>query len=152
MKFILIFIVAVIASASSFVVHVATVEWLPAWIGNQMQGVSVGTSWHVRYIAGVTSLEYGLAAITLYYLARDKLLAFGRFRAALIFSVLLMAIHGVFIRQPLMDYIVGNPLHVVVVQNGFKWLVWLLMSFCIVFGSELVTNLSSAKKINTADR
>lgn len=40
MKYFLIFMVAVVASASSFVVHVATSEWLPAWVGTQMKGVS----------------------------------------------------------------------------------------------------------------
>ena len=146
MKIILIFVVAVIASTSSFVVHVATVEWLPDWIGNQMQGVSIQPSWDVRYIAGVTSIEYGMAAIALYYLAREKLLDYGKFKSALLFSVLLMAIHGAFVRQPFMDYVVGNPFHVVLVQNGFKWLVWLLMSFCVVFGVELVNKVTGANK------
>lgn len=42
-----------------------------------------------------------------------------------------------------MDYIIGNPLNVVLVQNAFKWLVWLLMSFFIVYGYEFVMNLGS---------
>jgi hypothetical protein len=45
-----------------------------------------------------------------------------------------------------MDYVVGNPLHVVLVQNGFKWLVWLLMSFLVVFGFELAIKISGANK------
>lgn len=146
MKFFLIFIVAVAASASSFIVHVATVEWLPSWISSQMQRLSIQPSWDVRYIAGVTSLEYGIAAIALYYFARSKLIGFGKFKAALVFSVLLMAIHGAFLRQPFMDYVVGNPIHVVMVQNFFKWLVWLLMSFCVVFGFECVVKGACANK------
>ena len=146
MKFFLIFIVAVVASASSFIVHVATVEWLPSWVSGQMQGLPIQPSWDVRYIAGVTSLEYGIAAIALYYLARNKLIGFGKFKAALVFSVLLMAIHGAFLRQPLMDYVVGNPIHVVLVQNFFKWLVWLLMSFCVVFGFEFVIKVACANE------
>lgn len=141
MKIFLIFIIAVLASASSFIVHVTTVEWLPSWIGNQMQGITVQPSWNIRYIAGITSLEYGLAAIALYYLARDKLLIFGKLKSAILFSILLTAIHGAFFRQPFMDYVVGNPLHVVLVQNGFKWMVWLIMSFCVVYGVEWVDKI-----------
>ncbi len=111
-----------------------------------MQDVSIQPSWNIRYIAGVTSLEYGIAAIVLYYLARDKLIVFGKLKAALLFSVLLMALHGAFLRQPFMDYMVGNPIHVVLVQNLFEWLVWLLMSFFVVFGYELVTKIACAKR------
>jgi hypothetical protein len=73
-------------------------------------------------------------------------LVFGVFKASLLFSILLASIHGAFVRQPLMDYVVGNPLHVVLVQNGFKWLVWLLMSFLVVFGFELAIKISGANK------
>lgn len=146
MKLLLIFIVAAIGSSSSFFVHIISVEWLPSWIGSQMQGVTMHSSWNVRYIAGITSIEYGFAAVTLYFLARDRLITYGRFKASLIFSVLLTAIHGAFIRQPFMDYMVGNPIHVVLVQNGFKWLVWLFMSFVVIFGYELILNKTSANE------
>lgn len=143
LKFFLIFLVAVLASLSSFLVHVITAEWLSSWVGSQMQGLQIQPSWNVRYIAAVTSLEYGFAAIGLYYLARNKLLVLGVIKASILFSVLLASIHGAFIRQPFMDYVVGNPLNVVLVQNAFKWLVWLLMSFVVVFGFEFVVKISS---------
>jgi hypothetical protein len=145
-KLLLIIVVAAIASASSFIVHVATVEWLPAWVGSQMQGIVIQPSWNVRYIAGATSIEYGIAASTLYYFSRSKFVKIGVFRASLLFAVLLAAIHGAFIRQLLMDYVVGNPFHVVLVQNGFKWLVWLLMSFVVVYGVEFIVERASANK------
>jgi len=146
MRVALFFIVAVIASTSSFAVHVATAEWLPVWIGSQMQGISVQPSWSVRYFAAASSVEYGIAAITIYYIARNKLLHFGKFKAALVFSALLMATHGALIRQPLMDVVVGNPLHVALVQNGFNWLIWLLMSFCVVYGYEFVNHATRPNK------
>jgi len=49
-------LVAAIASLSSFLVHLVTVEWLPTWIGMQMQGLQTHPSWDVRYIAGVTTI------------------------------------------------------------------------------------------------
>lgn len=147
MKILLMFMVAAIASSSSFVIHIISVEWLPAWIGSQMQSITTQSSWAVRYVAGITSIEYGFAAAALYFLARDKLINYGFLKASLIFSVLLAAIHGAFIRQPFMDYMVGNPIHVVLVQNVFKWLVWLFMSFVIISGYELIFNKSRANKV-----
>ncbi|SIO96741.1 hypothetical protein [Vibrio spartinae] len=131
-------VVAAIASSSSFIVHIISAEWLPSWVATQMQGMSIQPSWSVRYVALITSIEYGLGATVLYMLAREKLIIFGRMKATIIFSVLLMAIHGAFVRQPLMDFLIGNPIHVVVVQNGFKWLVWLLMSLIVIVGYESV--------------
>lgn len=141
MKALLLIILAVIASLAGFVVHVITVEWLPSWIGTQMQGLQLQASWDVRYIAAISSIEYGLAAIGFYYLSREKLLRIGKFKSALLFSVLLMAIHGVFIRQPLMDFVIGNPLHVTLVQNAFQWLPWILTAFVVVYGYELINKL-----------
>ncbi len=141
MKLLLILLLAATASLGGFVVHVTTVEWLPNWIGTQMNETQIQPSWDVRYIAAVTSIEYGLAAVGLYYLSREKLLAYGKLKAAAILSLLLIAINGVLIRQPLMDYIIGNPLHVTLVQNGFKWLPWILMSFIVVFGYEFINKL-----------
>jgi len=137
-KIFLLLILIVAASLSGFLVHVTTMEWLPSWIGTQMRGIEIKPSWNVRYIAAITSVEYGIAAVSIYYLSREKLLTFGKFKCAVIFSILLMSIHAVLIRQPLMDFIVGNPLHVILVQNGFKCLVWALMSFIVVYGFEFI--------------
>ena len=138
MKILFLLLVVVVASSSSFVVHVISAEWLSVWVNNQMQNVVIEPSWNVRYVALITSIEYGIAAIFLYFLAREKLIKYGKFKACLIFSILLTAIHGAFIRQPFMDFIIGNPLQVVIAQNAFKWLVWFLMSVIIVFGYESI--------------
>lgn len=137
-KLALTLLVVVIASCSSFIVHVATVEWLPVWIGQQMEGLNITSSWNVRYLAMLTSVEYGIAALILYYLARDNLIAWGKFFASIIMFLLLSALHGALFRQPLMDFAVGNPLLVVVVQNGFKYLIWMIMAFVTVFGCEFI--------------
>jgi len=138
MKLFLLLVLAIIASLTGFVLHVFTVEWLPGWIGQQMQGIELQTSWAVRYVAGITSVEYGVATIVLYYLVRDKLLKYGKFKAAVLLSVLLLSLHSMLLRQPLMDYVIGNPIHVVLVQNGSKWLSFILMSFIVVYGFELI--------------
>ncbi len=143
MKIIYFLVIAVIASSSSFVVHAISAEWLPGWIAMQMQGLSVQPSWSVRYVALITSIEYGVGATVLYILARDKLSKFGQAKAIVIFSVLLMAIHGAFVRQPLMDFLIGNPIHVVLVQNSFQWLVWIMMSLIVILGYESVNRFAN---------
>lgn len=145
MQLILILILAILASLGGFIIHVITIEWLPDWIGAQMSGVEIQPSWHVKYLAGATSIEYGLAAIGLYYLARERLNNYGTIKSAFIFSVLLMALHGAFIRQPIMDFAIGNPMHVVLVQNAFKCVPWVMMAFVTVYGYELIHNIFKTK-------
>lgn len=137
--------VALLASFSGFAVHVFTVEWLPDWISTQMQGLEVKPSWDVRYVAAVTSVEIGLGALGLYYFGRQKFIQIGCFKSALLFSVLLLALNGRLLRQPLMDFVIGNPWHVAIVQNAFNWFSWILMSFIVVYGYELVVGLTDKK-------
>ncbi len=137
-------LVAAVASSSSFIIHVLTVEWLPGWIGQQMEGKTISPSWDVRYIAMITSVEYGVAALLIYHFLRDKILAWGMPLVVLSLFALLAATHGALIRQPLMGYIVGNPIQVVLVQNGSKYLIWFLMAFITVFGYEFLNKRVSS--------
>lgn len=132
------FLLALFASLTGFVVHLITVEWLPSWLASQMQGITLKPSWAVRYVAAMTSVEYGVAAIVLYYLTRNKLIQFGKFKASIYLSLLLLALNAMLIRQPLMDFLIGNPINVVVIQNIFKWLSWVFLAFIIVYGYELI--------------
>lgn len=142
MKYFQYFALAALASSCGFVVHVFSAEWLQQWISQIMQGRVMSSSWDVRYIAMFTSLEYGISAMVLYWLIRDKIIQYGKFKAFLILSLLLTALHGALIRQPLMDFIIGNPIEVALLQNAFKWLVWILMSLVVVYGSERVMRQS----------
>lgn len=142
MKYLQYLTMAALASSLGFIVHVFSAEWVQGWVAQIMQGRSVTPSWDVRYIATLTSLEYGASTIVLYWLIRDKVIKYGKFKAFITLSLLFTALHGALVRQPLMDYIIGNPVEVVLVQNALKWLVWILMSLVVVYGSErLVTNV-----------
>lgn len=147
MKFMLLLIIAILASFSGFVVHVFTVEWLPEWISTQMQGLEVKPSWDVRYVAAITSIEMGLGALGLYYFGRHRFIQMGRLKSALLFSALFLALNGRLIRQPLMDVVIGNPWHVAIVQNAFIWLSWILMAFIVVYGYEMVKALTDKKHV-----
>ena len=99
MKYVQYFFIAAIVSSFGFIVHVFSAEWLQAWIAQYMEGQSIIPSWDVRYIAMLTSLEYGISAIVLYWLIRDKIIKYGQFNAFIILSLLLTAIHGGVVEQ-----------------------------------------------------
>ena len=135
-EFLQAFTVIALASSSGFVVHVATVEWLPAWVSSRMEGHTVMPSWDVRYLAALTAVEIGVAVMVLYRLCRPSLLRFSLPARTLLFIALMLATRGLLVRQPLMDAAIGNPIDVVAVQNLAKWLVWVLTAGVTVLGSE----------------
>ncbi|WP_246616413.1 hypothetical protein [Thaumasiovibrio subtropicus] len=130
------FIVAALASAAGFFIHVVAAESVHLWVAGQMEGRQVIPSWDVRQIAMITSIEYGIAITVIYMLIREKLYKLGKIGAAFVLSAILLSLQGALIRQPLMDWAIGNPFYVSLVQNGFKWLVWLVMALVIVLGVE----------------
>ncbi len=148
MKILMLLVLAVAGSLGGFVIHVLTVEWLPGWIGTQMQGMELKPSWNVKYLAAITSIEYSLSTMFIYVLARNKLIKLGQFKSACVISLILLTINALLIRQPLMDFAIGNPLHVVLVQNAFKWMPWILMAFIIVYGYELIQKTTVTKSLS----
>ena len=138
MRYLKYLLLAALASTLGFIVHVFAVEWLQPWISQKMANHSVMPSWDVRYFAMLTSIEYGIATILFYRLMRDKVIVHGKLKVSLLLSVLLLGLHGALIRQPLMDFLVGNPLDVALLQNAFKWLTWILISVTVVYGSEFI--------------
>ncbi|EDP60705.1 hypothetical protein [Vibrio sp. AND4] len=134
------FVIAAVASGCGYLIHSLSVDWLQGWVAKIMErgGHEVSYSPEVLNVAMFTSIEYGVSVLALYFLIRDKIIGFGQFKAFLILTVLLTALHGALIRQPLMDFLIGNPIEVAVVQNAVQWLVWILMSFVVVYGSEYV--------------
>ena len=87
-------------------------------------------SWDVRYIAFATSLEVGAGVAILYALIRGSLPFKSAVVRGLALGVLLLAVMGRLVRQPLMNLVVGNPPSVVIVQDGVSWVLWLAV--CVV--------------------
>jgi len=129
-------VVAAVAAATGFIIHVASQEWLESWVSSQMQGHQVAASWDVRYLALVTSLEIGVGLVILYALVRPALPAKSSVGRGLILAVLLLAVMGRFVRQPLMNLAIGNPLPVVAVQDGTVWLLWLCICIVVATGYD----------------
>ncbi|GLQ76108.1 hypothetical protein [Vibrio penaeicida] len=138
MKFILYFFVLVLAAAIGFVVHVIEAEWLRAWISQQMTGKSVMPSWDVRYVAMALAIESSIGVFIVYLLLRQKIGNCSLLIQVGALSGIILAMKSMLIRQPVMDFIIGNPIHVVAAQNLLKWMTPILMSTIIVVGYFLI--------------
>lgn len=138
MKFVLYFVILVLAAAVGFIIHVVEVEWLRAWVSEQMTGRTVAPSWDVRYIAMALSIEHSIAVFVIYLLLRQKIGERSLLVQVGALSMLILAFKTLLVRQPLMDYIIGNPIHVVAAQNLLKWMIPILMSVIIVAGYSFV--------------
>lgn len=124
-------LVAALASAATgFVIHVGSQSWIQSWVAERMQGREVRPSWDVRYIALVTSVEVGIGLVILYALVRGSMPFKSPVLRGLLLGVLLLAVMGRLVRQPVMNLVIGNPLSVVVVQDGVSWLLW--PTICVV--------------------
>jgi hypothetical protein len=128
------FILAAIAGAATgFAIHLGTQAWIREWVAAHMAGRSVAPSWDVRLLAAATSLELGVATVFVYVLLRKSLPGLPTiFRGALL-AALLLAVTGRLVRQPVMDLAIGNPVSVVLIQDGVAWLTW--AALCIAVAS-----------------
>lgn len=118
------FVAAIAGAATGFAIHLCTQAWVQGWVATQMAGRSVAPSWDVRFLAAATSLEIGVATAFVYVLVRKSLPGWPTvFRGALL-AALLLGVSGRLLRQPLMDLAIGNPLAVVLIQDGVAWLTW----------------------------
>lgn len=109
---------AIAVSIIAFSIHVATTEWIDNFVAASMKGNTVISSWDVRYLAAITSIETGCGLVLLYSLIRTNLPANSSLARGLMTSILLLMVAGRLIRQPIMDLAIGNPLPVVLVQDG----------------------------------
>ena len=129
-------LMAVLATVASFGIHLATAAWLPGWLADRMVGVEMLASWDVRYLAGATSIEYVLGSMLMYALMRRSLLGWRPWARIVVFTLLILSTRGLLMRQPLMDWAIGNPMDVVVIQNGLKALVWIVVASLSAIGVE----------------
>lgn len=132
------FLLAAVAGAvTGFAIHLSTQTWIQGWVAQHMAGRSVGPSWDVRLLAAATSLEVGVATVFIYVLLRRSVPGLPTVVRGAILAALLLAVTGRLFRQPVMDLAVGNPLAVVLVQDGVAWLTWtaLCIAVAVVYDS-----------------
>ncbi|MDE9545319.1 hypothetical protein KKI93_21655 [Xenorhabdus bovienii] len=130
----IILIVSILTSFLGFMVHVINIEWVVPYIRNEVNNISVLPSWDVRYLAALTSLETGLGITILYILIKKGLPTYTSFTRGIVMWLIELAIMGRLIRQPLMDYAIGNPFLISILQNAVSWINWLficLLTTCL---------------------
>lgn len=141
MKRIFIFLlIAFMASMISFLIHIVSEEWIFSFVSRIMEGKEVTPSWDVRYIAALSAVEIGIAQLIIYILIRKVIPSKSSVIKGLILGMLLLMINGSLIRQPLMDYLIGNPLKIVLIQDGITWVIWLVSSVFTAVSYEFFLN------------
>lgn len=125
------FVAAIAGAATGFAIHLATQAWVREWVASQMTGRSVAPSWDVRFLAAATSLEVGLATAFVYVLLRKALPGWPTISRGALLAAVLLAVSGRLLRQPVMDLAIGNPLPVVLVQDGVAWLTWATLCIAV---------------------
>ena len=132
-KALLILVPALAASAIGFLIHVSTLGPITQWVSQRMTGQHMDRdSPIVTATAFLTSIEIGIGIVVVYLLLRKALPVANIWLRALVLCVLLLAVQGRLIRQPLMDLLIGNPLSVVTLQDGITYSLWLAMSIVVV--------------------
>lgn len=122
---------ALTSAALGFALHLMTARPIARWVSEQTPNYVQGPSWDVRIPAALSSIEIGVGAVIIYALMRAALPMRTSIGRGLCLGVLLLAAHGRLFRQPLLDWLVGNPARVVLVQDGMSWLSWLLIGVVV---------------------
>ncbi|WP_338803520.1 hypothetical protein WDV76_15575 [Xenorhabdus griffiniae] len=131
--FFIILIVSISTAFIGFIVHVINVEWLIPYIRSEVNNVSVLPSWDVRYLAAFTSIETGFGITILYTLIKKGMPTYNSFTRGIIMWLLELAIMGRLVRQPLMDFAIGNSVLISILQNSISWINWFLICLVTTF-------------------
>ncbi|MEQ1975852.1 hypothetical protein [Xenorhabdus sp. SGI240] len=131
--FFIILIVSIFTAFIGFIVHVINVELLIPYIRSEVNNVSVLPSWDVRYLAAFTSIETGFGITILYIFIKRGMPTYNSFTRGIIMWLLELAIMGRLVRQPLMDFAIGNPFLISILQNSISWVNWFFICLITTF-------------------
>jgi hypothetical protein len=141
------------SSAALFFTHKFAADRLPQWLGEQMVGVEIKRlpyGSEVVIPATLTTVEYGIALFLLYLALRRSLPAASAFSRSLALAALSLALGGNLVRMPMMQLVVGNPLHVVLVQHGAVWLPYIVGSLMLTYCYEWLHPIQRARPAASA--
>ena len=133
-------LVAAAASAVGFVIHVTDQNIVPPWVQRQMRGVpSAGppAGWTFA-AAALSSIEIGAGYAILYALLRLATPTLRPIARGLLTGTLALALGGQLIRQPLMNWIIGNPIYVTLAMAVGPWLTSLAMGVVLALSYEAI--------------
>lgn len=125
---------AVLTSLTGFCLHVLDAEIVEKWLTGQPMGLSY--SLPVTLLAALTSIEVGGGLVVLYGLIRPMLIRQSLLARGGVITLLMLAIKGSLLRQPLMDQIVGGLGWMTLIRDLIPWLNWGLMCLVLVRSYE----------------
>ena len=141
------------SSAALFFTHKFAADRLPQWLSEQMIGVEIKRlpyGSEVVIPATFTAVEYGIALFLLYLALRRALPGTSAFSRSLVLAGLSLALGGNLLRMPIMQLVVGNPLHVVLVQHGAVWLPYIVGSLTLTYCYEWLRPVHQARPAASA--
>ena len=109
-----------LAATVGFFLHVAMSSYIGPYISQEMAGKNVlhpPYPFFVNFIAYLTAILPVSGWAILFYLVYDRIPSNNFVWKGLLFSCLILFLKGDLIRQQVMSYIVGNPLHVAIIQS-----------------------------------
>lgn len=130
---------ACLCTALAMTVHIKLQHFCVQYVSTHMEGVTVA---HAPYNTFITSMAYltfvvqALVVCFAYYLVRDYMPCKSAFGRGCLFGLFIMLMNGELLRQPFMNYLVGNPVLVILVQQGQVWISTLVASIVIAWVLE----------------
>jgi hypothetical protein len=115
-----ILVVSAVAAIVALTLHILIQQWSQPIISANMVGVEVARPPYGLLITGVayvTAMVPAIVAAILFYYAGRLLPARTRFGKGLWLGVLILLLKGDLVRQPMMNFLIGNPPTVVVLND-----------------------------------
>lgn len=111
----------VLVTTIGFVLHVYFFYYTQGLIASLMQGVDVlkppyGSA--INVVAFLTAFIPTAAKVGLYYLIGKHLWFSSKLGKGFVYGLLLSLLRGELIREPVMNYLIGNPIEVIFIQQG----------------------------------
>ena|SRR5688572_6218473 len=107
-------------------------DFIHIYYGHLVSGVTIYNSF-INTMSFLTKPLEALGVAIIYYLVGDRLYSNSRLIRAFILTILICLIKDGFIRQPLMDILLGNPILDSIYRESQVWLSILAASLILTF-------------------
>jgi hypothetical protein len=115
-----ILVASVVAAIVALTVHILLQQWAQPIISERMRGIEVLRPPYGAFVTGVayvTAVVPAIVAAILFYYGAHLLPARSRLGKGLWLGVLILLLKGDLVRQPVMNFLIGNPPSVVVLND-----------------------------------
>ena len=126
-------LVVVISTVIGLSTHIYLLKIISPVIAERMQGVVIQKppySVVITTIAYITFVFPAIGTVLVYYFIQDVFPGKSRVVKGVLFGLLILLVKGELLRQPIMNFIVGNPIKITLLQQSQVWLSNLIM--CVI--------------------